>query len=140
MPSRTASAQWNGTLKAGNGVMHTEHGGEFSFTFNSRMEGGEGSSPEELLASALAGCYSMALSADLEKARFIAEQVRTSAKANFSNASGKWAVDSIDLDVVASVPGIDDAKFQEIANGTKSGCPVARALASVTINLNAKLA
>ena len=119
--------------------MRTERGVEFPFTFNSRMEGGDGSSPEELLASALAGCFSMALSADLEKARFIAEQVKTSAKSHFSNASGKWTVESIDLDVEAHVPGIDDAKFQEIANGTKSGCPVARALQSVQINLNAKL-
>ena len=140
MPSRTATAQWNGTLKAGNGVMRTEHGGaEFPFTFNSRMEGGQGSSPEELLASALAGCYSMALSADLEKAGFPGQQVRTTAKSHFSNASGKWTVENIDLNVEANVPGIDDAKFQEIANGTKSGCPVSRALASVQINLNARL-
>jgi len=120
--------------------MRTEQGGaEFPFTFNSRMEGGQGSSPEELLASALAGCFSMALSADLEKAGFAPQQVRTSATSHFSNASGKWTVENIDLDVQATVPGIDDSKFQEVANGTKSGCPVARALASVQVNLNAKL-
>lgn len=121
--------------------MRTENGGaEFPFTFNSRMEGGQGSSPEELLASALAGCFSMALSGDLGKAGFEPQQIRTSAKSNFSNASGKWTVENIDLDVEATVPGIDDTKFQEIANGTKAGCPVARALASVKINLTAKLA
>ncbi|MDP4198508.1 MAG: OsmC family peroxiredoxin [Bacteroidota bacterium] len=140
MPSRTSTAQWNGTLKGGKGTMRSASGGaEYPFSFNSRMEGGQGSSPEELLASALAGCYSMALSADLEKAGFDPRQVKTSATANFSNASGKWTVDSMDLAVEASIPGIDDMKFQEIANGTKSACPVARALASVKINVNAKL-
>ncbi len=114
-------------------------GAEYPFSFNSRMEGGNGSSPEELLASALAGCYSMALSADLEKAGFDPTQVKTTATANFSNTSGKWSVDSMDLVVEGMIPGIDDAKFQEIANGTKTACPVARALASVKINVNAKL-
>src|SRR5438094_9244315 len=117
MPSRTSNAEWNGTLKGGKGTM-VAGAASYPFSFNSRMEGGEGSSPEELLASALAGCYSMALSADLEKARFIAEHISTSATAHFSNASGKWSVDSMDLDVKASVPGIDDTKFQEVANGT----------------------
>ncbi len=111
----------------------------FPFSFNSRMEGGAGSSPEELLAGALAGCYSMALSADLEKAGFPAEQVISSAKLRFDNASGKWTDETIDLDVEARAPGIEDSKFQEIANGTKSACPVSRALAAMTINVSAKL-
>ena len=134
----TAKGQWNGVLKAGSGTMSL---GQYSFpfTFNSRMEGGDGSSPEDMLAAALAGCFSMALSADLEKARFTAEQIIATAKAKFDNGSGKWTVESIDLDVEAKVPGIDNAKFQEIANGTKTGCPVSRALAAVQINLSAKL-
>lgn len=117
----------------------TVAGSTSPFSFQTRMEGAEGMTPESYLAAALAGCYSMALSADLEKAGFPGQQVRTTAKANFSNTSGKWAVDSMDLTVEALVPGIDDTKFQEIAIGTKAGCPVSRALASVTINVNAKL-
>jgi osmotically inducible protein OsmC len=138
MPTSIANAQWNGSLKEGKGEMKAASN-SFPFSFSTRMEGAEGNTPELLLASALAGCYSMALSADLGKAGFEPQQIKSNAKANFGNGSGKWAVDSIDLDVQASVPGIDDGKFQEIANGTKSGCPVARALSSVPINLTAKL-
>ncbi len=138
MRQSSATAQWNGVLKSGKGEMRLSNQ-NFPFTFNSRMEGGSGSSPEELLAAALSGCYSMALSADLEKAGFPPQQVKTSGKAHFDNVSGKWTVETIDLDVQAGVPGIEDAKFQEIANGTKSNCPVARALTGVQINVNAKL-
>jgi len=138
MRNSSASAEWNGGLKTGKGNMNF---GQQScpYSFNSRMEGGSGSSPEELLAASLSGCYSMALSADLEKAGFAPQQVRASAKAHFDNGSGKWTVETIDLDVQAGVPGIEDAKFQEIANGTKSNCPVARALTGVKINVHAKL-
>ena len=138
MAHNTATAQWNGTLKGGSGEMNVA-GSTSTFSFQTRMEGADGMTPESYLAAALAGCYSMALSADLEKAGFPGQQVKATAKANFGNGSGKWSVDSIDLNVEGTVPGIDDAKFQEIANGTKSACPVARALASVTINVNAKL-
>ncbi len=141
MPVRTATAQWNGTLKEGKGEMVLGNGAQkYPFSFSSRMEDGKGSNPEELLASALAGCYSMALSADLGNAGFEAQQISTTAKANFSKDSGKWTVESMDLDVKASVPGIDDAKFQQIAEGTKSGCPVSRALSGVKINVSAMLA
>ncbi|SRR5581483_3035956 len=139
MRSSSATAEWNGVLKSGKGEMRLSEK-NFPFSFNSRMEGGAGSSPEELLAGALAGCFSMALSADLEKAGFQPQQVTSSAKATFDNGSGKWTVETIQLDVNAKVPGIDDAKFQEIANGTKTACPVSRALAGVKIELNAKLA
>ena len=140
MPQSTATAKWNGSLKDGSGQMHAG-ANAFPFTFKTRMEGEAGSTPEMLLASALAGCYSMALSADLGREGFSPEHVHSTATANFSNASGKWAVDSIDLVVEAKVPGIDAAKFQEVATGTKSGCPVSRALAAgVTINLTASLA
>jgi osmotically inducible protein OsmC len=135
----TANAQWTGKLSDGKGTI--SHGGlDVPFSFHSRMEGGkEASTPEEFLAAALAGCYSMALSADLGKAGFDPQQVQSTATANFSNASGKWTVETIDLEVKARVPGIDNAKFQEIANGTKSGCPVSRALTGVKINVNAQL-
>ncbi len=134
----TARAEWNGVVKSGNGQMLL---GEvpFPYSFNSRMEGGPGSTPEEMLAAALSGCYSMALSASLERAGFAPQQVASVGKTNFDNVGGQWTVVSIDLDVQAKVPGIDDAKFQEIASATKSACPVSRALASVTINVSAKL-
>lgn len=138
MITSTAKAQWNGIIKSGKGEMMLG-ANTFSFSFNSRMEGGAGSTPEQLLAGALAGCYSMALSGGLERAGFPPEQISTSAKTNFDNVNGQWTVVSIDLDVQVRAPGIDDAKFQEIANGTKSGCPVSRALAAVTINVSAKL-
>ena len=138
MRTSTAQGQWNGVLKSGNGTM-TLGQNSFPFSFNSRMEGGAGSSPEDMLAAALAGCFSMALSADLEKAGFPAVQISSKAKAKFDNGSGKWTVESIDLEVEAKVPGIDNTKFQEVANGTRSACPVSRALAAVQINLNAKL-
>src|SRR3954468_15496776 len=114
MRNSKASAEWNGVLKSGKGEMRLTNS-TFPFTFNSRMEGGDGSSPEELLAAALAGCYSMALSADLEKAGFAPQQVTSNANAHFDNGSGKWTLESIDLAVNAKVPGIEDAKFQEIA-------------------------
>ncbi len=138
MTKSTARAEWTGVLKSGKGDMYL---GEVSFpySFNSRMEAGGGSTPEQLLASALSGCFSMALSAELEKAGFPAKHVSTTGTANFDNSTGKWSVESIDLKVEASVPSIDDAKFQEIATGAKSGCPVSRALSAVTINLSAKL-
>ena len=138
MRNSSASAEWNGVLKSGKGEMRLSNN-TFPFTFNSRMEGGQGSSPEELLAAALAGCYSMALSADLEKAGFPGEQVRSDATAHFDNATGKWTLETIVLNVQAKVPGIDDVKFQEIANGTKSACPVSRALTGIDIEVNAKL-
>jgi osmotically inducible protein OsmC len=138
MRNSKASAEWNGVLKSGKGEMRLANN-SFPFTFNSRMEGGEGSSPEELLAAALAGCYSMALSADLEKAGFAPQQVISNATAHFDNASGKWTLETIALDVQANVPGIDDSKFQEVAAGTKTACPVSRALTGVDIQVNAKL-
>ncbi len=138
MITSTARAQWNGVVKSGNGQMLLGEVG-FPYSFNSRMEGGAGSTPEQLLAGALAGCYSMALSSSLERAGFASEQVSTVGKTNFDNIAGQWTVVSIDLDVQAKVPGVDDAKFQEIATATKSGCPVSRALAAVQINVSAKL-
>ena len=138
MRNSTATSEWNGGLKSGKGEMG-QGDNKLPFSFNSRMESGEGSSPEDLLASALSGCYCMALSADLEKAGFAPQQVKAHAKAHFDNSSGKWTVETMDLDVTANVPGIDDKKFQEIANATKSNCPVARALTGVTINVHAKL-
>jgi len=111
------------------------------FSFQSRMEEAPGTNPEELIAAAHAGCFTMALSGDLGRAGFTPESINTTAKVQFTNASGKWTIDSIHLDTTAKVPGLDDAKFQEIAAGTKDNCPVSRALASVKdISVTAKLA
>jgi osmotically inducible protein OsmC len=139
MRNSKASAEWNGIIKSGKGGMNV--GGQtIPFSLNSRMEGGaEASSPEELLAGALAGCYSMALTSALERAGFSPEQVHSDAQANFDNKAGMWTVETIDLDVSAKVPGIEDAKFQEIAEGTRTACPVARALTGVKIGVKAKL-
>jgi osmotically inducible protein OsmC len=134
----TAKAKWTGVIKSGSGEMLLGSV-PFPYSFNSRMEGGPGSTPEELLAAALAGCFSMALSGALERGGFPPVSISSTGNTNFDNVNGQWTVVSIDLSVQASVPGIDDAKFQEIANGAKSGCPVSRALASVTINLSASL-
>jgi len=138
MINSTAKAQWNGVVKSGNGEMVTG-GVPFPYSFNSRMEGGAGSTPEGMLAAALSGCYSMAISGSLERAGFPPQQVNTAGTAHFDNIGGAWTVVSIDLDVKANVPGIDDAKFQEIAQATKSTCPVSRALTAVQINVSASL-
>jgi osmotically inducible protein OsmC len=133
MPTRKANAEWHGDLKAGKGY-------KGAFSFQSRMEEAPGTNPEELIAAAHAGCYTMALSGDLGRAGFTADSINTTANVAFSNSSGKWTIDSIHLDCTAKVPGLDDAKFQEIAAGTKDNCPVSRALASVKdISVSAKL-
>lgn len=109
------------------------------FSFKSRMENGEGTNPEELIAAAHAGCFSMAFSAGLGKAGFTPKSVSTTASVHFDKVDAGFAITSIYLDTEAEIPGIDEAKFQELANGAKSGCPVSKALAGTTINLKAKL-
>ncbi len=141
MQTRNADAAWQGDLKGGKGEM-TFGSGAFkgAYSWNSRMESGVGTNPEELIGAAHAGCYSMALSGDLTKAGLPPTSINTHATVGFDNASGKWTIESIHLEVTATVPGIDDAKFQEIAAGTKQNCPVSRALAGVAnITVTAKL-
>ncbi len=142
MPTRKAKAEWSGDLKGGKGTMEFGSGAyKVAYSFHSRMETGPGTNPEELIAAAHAGCFSMALSADLGKAGFTPDHITTDASVEFGNGSGKWAIEKIHLDCTAKIPGIDNAKFQEIAAGTKDNCPVSRALASVKdITVTAKLA
>ena len=109
------------------------------FTFKSRMEDGAGTNPEELIAAAHAGCFSMAFSAGLGKAGFSPKRVHTKAAVHFEKVPDGFAITHIDLETEAEVPGIDNAKFQELAEGAKKGCPVSKALAGTKINLNAKL-
>ena len=139
MPIRSAEAEWIGTLLEGKGHMKMGASYDGPFTFKSRMENGEGTNPEELLAMAQSGCFSMALSAALTKAGFAPKRIHTSAGVHFDRGPEGFSITSIDLHTEAEVPGIDDAKFQEIAEATKKGCPVSRALAATKINLQAKL-
>ena len=140
MAVRTASAQWNGTLKEGGGTVRLGSGlFEGRYSFPSRFESGDGTNPEELIAAAHAGCYSMALSAGLGKAGFEPKSVKTEAKVHLEKVDDGFAITKIELDTVAEIPNIDEATFQEHAQGAKSGCPVSKALAGPEITLTAKL-
>lgn len=140
MAVRTANAVWEGTLKEGKGSMKFG-GGAFDgqYSFASRFEEGAGTNPEELIGAALAGCFSMALSAGLERAGFPATSVQTDSKVHLGRDDAGPRITTIELTTQAEIPGIDDAKFQEIATATKSGCPVSKALTGVDIQLNATL-
>ncbi len=138
MPVRTANAVWEGDLKSGKGHMKfAAFDGPYSFS--SRFEEGKGTNPEELLAAAHAGCFSMAFSAGLAKAGFMPKSVRTTAKATLEKVGEGFKITTMELVTEGNVPGIDKAKFQEIADGAKKGCPVSQALAGVNIKLSATL-
>jgi osmotically inducible protein OsmC len=138
MATRTASAVWDGTLKQGKGLMRLGSGAfEGAYSFSSRFEEGTGTNPEELIGAAEAGCYSMALSANLEKAGHPVKRISTVATVKLEMVGGGPKITSIDLKTDAEVPGIDQAKFREIAEQTKKTCPVSVALSGTQINLNA---
>ena len=140
MATRTASAVWDGTLKQGKGSMKLGSGAfEGAYSFSSRFEEGTGTNPEELIGAAEAGCFSMAFAANLEKAGHPAKRISTSATVKLEMVGGGPKITSIDLKTDAEVPGIDQAKFQELAEQTKKTCPVSTALAGTQINLNATL-
>jgi osmotically inducible protein OsmC len=140
MPTRTSDAEWHGNLREGRGHMRFGGGAyDGEYTWASRFSDGGGTNPEELIAAAHAGCFSMALSADLEAAGFKPEMVRTSAELHLDMIDGKPTISLIELTVGAKVPGIDNAKFQQIADGTKVNCPVSRALSAVKMTLDATL-
>ena len=140
MPTRTSDAEWHGNLREGRGHMRFGGGAyDGEFTWASRFSDGGGTNPEELIAAAHAGCFSMALSGDLTAAGFKPEIIRTSAELHLDTVDGKPTIALIELTVGAKVPGIDDARFQEIAAGTKMNCPVSRALGAVKITLDATL-
>ncbi|HLY59548.1 MAG TPA: OsmC family protein [Terriglobia bacterium] len=139
MPVRNAEAEWKGNLLEGSGHMKIGNSYDGPFTFKSRMEEGPGTNPEELIAAAHSGCFSMAFSATLGKAGFAPKRVHTTASVHFEKVADGFAIASIDLATEAEVPGIDNAKFQELAEGAKKGCPVSKALAATKINLQAKL-
>jgi osmotically inducible protein OsmC len=127
-------------LKAGSGTMKLGSGAyEGPYSFQSRFESGSGTNPEELIGAAEAGCFSMALSSNLEKAGHAPKNIRTTATVKLEIVGGGPKITTIDLAVEAEVPGIDQAKFNEQAELTKKNCPVSVALAGTQINLDAKL-
>ena len=140
MPTRKASAVWNGGLKGGNGSYSGESGIKGAYNFGSRFENGTGSNPEELLAAAEAACFSMALSGNLEKNGTPSTKIDTSAACTIEKVDDKMTVTKMVLTVKAAVPKIDQATFDRIAQETKAGCPVSRALKAVAIEANAQLA
>ena len=138
MAIRTGKAVWEGDLPRGKGTV--KFGSfESAYSFSSRFEDGKGTNPEEMIAAAHAGCYSMALSHGLATAGFTPKKVETTSKVHLDKVEDGFKITSIDLETIADVPGIDNAKFMEIAEATKTGCPVSQALSSVEMKLNAKL-
>jgi lipoyl-dependent peroxiredoxin len=142
MPARSANARWEGGLKDGKGNMRLGGGAfEGQYSFSSRFEEGAGTNPEELIAAAHAGCFSMALSGGLERAGHTPNSIETEAKVHLSpKDGGGFRISRIDLITTADVPGIDDDAFQQAAKAAKEGCPVSGALSAVEITLNATLA
>ena len=134
-----ASAQWSGTIKAGKGAMKPAHASEVGFSLGSRFEGQPHSNPEELIGAALAGCFSMALTLALEQAGATPKQVQTHADVLLEKQGEGFAITSITLECTASASGIDNNKFQSVADATKKGCPVSKALTGTKVILNAKL-
>ncbi len=137
---RKGSAVWNGGLKDGKGTVSTESGAlaEKQYSFNTRFEDGKGTNPEELIAAAHAGCFSMALSGQLNAAGFAPESINTTATVTVEKVEGGFGITTIVLDVRAKVPGADNEKFQAAANGAKTGCPVSKVL-NAKISMNAVL-
>ncbi len=137
---RTASAAWSGDLKQGKGTVSTQSGvlKATPYSFSTRFENGAGTNPEELIAAAHAGCFTMATAAALGRAGFTPQQLATNASLTLEQVSGNWTITTIDLQMTAKVPGIDAKKFAEIANDAKANCPVSRVL-NAKISLDAKL-
>jgi osmotically inducible protein OsmC len=142
MPKRIADARWNGTLQGGDGTMRVASGAyEGPYSFQSRFEEADGTNPEELIAGAHAGCFSMKFAGDLGAAGYEPESVETTATVHMDKVEGGFAIKRIVLDTRAKVAGIDAEEFQRVAEGAKDTCPVSQALKAVeTIEVNAELA
>ncbi|MGE5569771.1 MAG: OsmC family protein [Rhodospirillales bacterium] len=137
---RKASAVWKGGLKDGKGTVSTASGvlADTQYSFGSRFEEGIGTNPEELIAAAHAGCFAMALSAQLGEVGLKPESIRASAAVTLEKTADGWTVTKSHLDVVAKVPGADAAAFDKAANNAKAGCPISRLL-KAEITMNARL-
>lgn len=140
MPNREASAAWQGGLKGGKGTLNVERANfQAPYSFPSRFEEGNGLSPEDLIAAAHAGCYSMAFSAGLEKAGYQPQQVQTTARVTLEQVDGAPTISKIHLETRGRVPGIDDGAFQQQAEDAKKNCPVSRLYKGAQISLKATL-
>ncbi len=137
---RNASAHWEGGLKDGKGTVSTESGvlSKTQYSFGTRFEDGKGTNPEELIAAAHAGCFSMALSMILGEAGMTAKSIDTKAAVTLEKTDAGFTVTEIVLDLIADIPGADQAKFNDCAEKAKAGCPISR-LFNTKITLNAKL-
>ena len=140
MPTRKASATWEGGLRGGNGSFRGESGVlDGAYSFGSRFTDAGGTNPEELLAAAEAACFSMALAAGLENAGTPATRVHTDAACTVDKVEEGFKITTMRLRTTATVPGVDDATFQKFAQDTKKNCVVSKALAAVDIQLEATL-
>lgn len=134
-----ANAEWNGSIKTGQGNMHPAHGPEVPFSLATRFEGKPGSNPEEMVGAALAGCFSMALSLGLEKGGITPESIKTSAKVHLEKDGEGFSIPKIELTTEIKAAG-DAEKIKAIAEETKKQCPVSKALKAVNIELEIKVA
>ncbi len=140
MPTRNAEAVWDGSLREGNGKMMFGSGAfEAAYSYGSRFENAQGTNPEEIIGAAHAGCFSMALSANLGRAGFTPQHIHTTAQVTIESVGGKTGITGIRLETEARVPGINAAQFQQIAEESKQTCPVSVALSSVPVTLVARL-
>ncbi len=137
---RKASAEWNGDLKTGKGVVSTESGtlSGAQYSFTTRFENGKGTNPEELIAAAHAGCFAMALSGELGKAGLVPQSLRTSATVTLDKVEAGWTVTESHLEVVGKIPGASADAFRAAAEAAEKGCPISRLL-NTKITMEAKL-
>lgn len=137
---RKGSAVWKGSLKEGKGTVSTESAvlTDTQYSFSTRFEQGKGTNPEELIAAAHAGCFSMALSAQLGNAGVTPESIATTASLTLEKLESGFTITAIHLSVVAKIPGVDKTVFETAANNAKAGCPVSKVL-NATITMDAKL-
>jgi len=137
---RTASAVWNGSLKEGKGTISTQSGtlSDAPYSFITRFENGKGTNPEDLIAAAHAGCFTMALSAQLGTMNFTPQSLRINAKLTLEKLEAGWTISKIHLDVSARIPGISAGAFESAAATAKANCPVSR-LMKAEITMDAHL-
>jgi osmotically inducible protein OsmC len=137
---RNASAEWQGDLKTGKGTVSTESTAlsKTQYSFSTRFENGKGTNPEELIAAAHAGCFTMALSGQLGNAGLTPQELRTTATVTFEKLDAGWTVTQIHLDVKGKVPNADQAAWEKATQGAKTGCPISRLL-NTKITMEAKL-
>ena len=140
MSKTTGSAVWQGGIKDGKGAISTKSGAlkDYPYGFGSRFEGKPGSNPEELIGAAHAACFTMALSLILGEAKLTAEKMETTAEVTLDKVEGGFAITAVHLSLKGKVPGADQAKFTELANKAKAGCPVSKLL-KADITLDVKL-